>query len=155
MELSAHYDCGTDDGIVLTSRVENGEISEHVGERALGRVALDEVKSNDGTVIFPKNHMFTEKDLKTIEDEDIDQIAVRSVLTCKEKYGFCAKCFGRDLARGTLVSVGEAVGLLLNQLGSQVLSLQCVLSTLVVRQLQVHRLTKLKLRQLVLLNLKM
>jgi DNA-directed RNA polymerase subunit beta' len=103
-------DCETDDGIVLTSRVENGEITEHVGERALGRVALDEVKSNDGTVIFPKNHMFTEKDLKTIEDEDIDQIAVRSVLTCKEKYGFCAKCFGRDLARGTLVSVGEAVG---------------------------------------------
>jgi DNA-directed RNA polymerase subunit beta' len=56
-----------------------------------------------------------EKDARLIEDEDIDQISVRSVLTCKEKYGFCAKCFGRDLARGNLVSVGEAVGVIAAQ----------------------------------------
>jgi DNA-directed RNA polymerase subunit beta' len=103
-------DCETDDGIVITSRVENGEITEHVSERVLGRVALEPVLRSDGSELFPKNHMFVEADMQVLEDEDVDQIAVRSVLTCREKYGFCARCFGRDLARGTLVSVGEAVG---------------------------------------------
>ena len=107
------HDCETDDGIVLTSRIENGEISQHVSRRALGRVTLEPVIGKDGeTELFPVNHMFTEKDIPTLEDEDIDQISVRSVLTCKEKYGFCALCFGRDLARGNMVSVGEAVGVI-------------------------------------------
>jgi DNA-directed RNA polymerase subunit beta' len=109
------HDCGTDKGILVTSRIENGEISEHVGERVLGRVALEPVLAKDGSTLFEKDHMFTEKDMETIENEDIDQIHVRSVLTCQEKYGFCAKCFGRDLARGTLVSVGEAVGVVAAQ----------------------------------------
>jgi len=108
-------DCGADEGIVLTSRVENGEISEHVSERVLGRTALEPVEASDGTTIFERNHMFTEVDIEKIEAGDIDQISVRSVLTCKEKYGFCATCFGRDLARGTLVSVGEAVGVVAAQ----------------------------------------
>ena len=107
-----NHDCGADDGIVLTSRVENGEISQHVGKRALGRIALTPIMAKDGSELFPRNHMFGEADIATIEAEDIDQISVRSVLTCKERYGFCALCFGRDLARGTLVSVGEAVGVI-------------------------------------------
>ena len=110
-----NFDCGTDDGIVITSRIENGEITEHVSHRVLGRTALDEIKTPSGDLLFKKNHMFVEADSQTIEDEEIDQIAVRSVLTCNERYGFCAKCFGRDLARGKMVSVGEAVGVIAAQ----------------------------------------
>jgi DNA-directed RNA polymerase subunit beta' len=108
-------DCGTEDGIVMTSRIENGEIAEHLSQRVLGRVALDPIHSKSGEVIFAKDHLFTEKDVTTIEDEDIDQIKVRSVLTCREKYGFCSKCFGRDLARGKMVSIGETVGVIAAQ----------------------------------------
>ena len=96
-----NYDCGTEDGIVLTSRIEAGEIAEHISSRVLGRSAAEDVVTDDGQTIFKKGHLFTEKDVATIEDNDIDQIKVRSVLTCEEKYGFCATCFGRDLSRGT------------------------------------------------------
>ena len=109
------FDCGTEEGIVVTSRVENGEIVEHVSSRILGRVALEPVLAKDGSILFDKDHMFIEKDVETLENEDIDQVSVRSVLTCKEKFGFCARCFGRDLARGKLVSVGEAVGVIAAQ----------------------------------------
>jgi DNA-directed RNA polymerase subunit beta' len=109
------YDCGTEEGITLTSRVDNGEITDHVAGRVLGRTALEPVLAKDGSVLFPKNHLFGEKDVEIIEKEDIDQITVRSVLTCKEKFGFCATCFGRDLARGKLVSIGEAVGVIAAQ----------------------------------------
>jgi DNA-directed RNA polymerase subunit beta' len=108
-------DCETSDGIILTSRIESGEIAEHIAERVLGRVAASPVLKNDGNELFPKDHMFTEKDVKTLIDEDIDQIKVRSVLTCKTRWGFCAKCFGRDLARGSLVSIGETVGVIAAQ----------------------------------------
>lgn len=108
-------DCNADDGIVLTSRVDAGEIVEHVSKRVLGRVSLFDIKGKDGSVIFPRNHMFIERDMKKIQDEDIDQIAVRSVLRCKERHGFCALCFGRDLARGKLVSIGETVGVIAAQ----------------------------------------
>ena len=108
-------DCGSEDGIVITSRVENGEISEHVSHRVLGRTALEPIMAKDGSVLFERNHMFIENDTDAIEDEEIDQIAVRSVLTCNERYGFCATCFGRDLARGKMVSVGETVGVIAAQ----------------------------------------
>lgn len=110
-----NYDCGTEDGIVLTSRIEAGEIAEHISSRVLGRSAAEDVVTDDGQTIFTKGHLFTEKDVATIEDNDIDQIKVRSVLTCEEKYGFCATCFGRDLSRGHLVSVGEAIGVIAAQ----------------------------------------
>ncbi|MBD66794.1 MAG: DNA-directed RNA polymerase subunit beta' [Halobacteriovoraceae bacterium] len=110
-----NHDCGTEDGITLTSRIESGEIAQHLSHRVSGRVALEPVLAKDGSTLFDKDHMFTEKDIETIEAEDIDQIAVRSVLTCKEKYGFCALCFGRDLARGKMVSVGETVGVIAAQ----------------------------------------
>ncbi len=108
-------DCGTNDGIVLTSRIESGEITEHVSHRVLGRVAATDIPGKDGNVAFKAGHLFIERDMETIEEEDIDQIKVRSVLTCDTKYGFCAKCFGRDLARGHLVSVGETVGVIAAQ----------------------------------------
>jgi DNA-directed RNA polymerase subunit beta' len=73
------------------------------------------VKGKTGNTLFPRNHLFTEKDVNTIMSEEIDQIRVRSVLTCKEKHGYCALCFGRDLSRGKLVSIGEAVGIIAAQ----------------------------------------
>lgn len=108
-------DCDATDGVTLTSRIESGEIVEHISERVMGRVNLEDIQDSDGKVIFPRNHMFTEKDNDSITDNDIDQIKVRSVLTCRENYGFCARCFGRDLARGNLVSVGETVGVIAAQ----------------------------------------
>jgi DNA-directed RNA polymerase subunit beta' len=108
-------DCGADDGVMVQSRIEAGEIVEHVAERILGRVALEDLKGKDGSAIFKRNHLFVEKDVALLKAEEVDQIKVRSVLTCKEKYGFCALCFGRDLARGKLVSDGEAVGIIAAQ----------------------------------------
>lgn len=108
-------DCDTEDGILITSRIEAGEIVEHVSKRILGRVACNDISGRDGKILFPRNYLFTEKDIKKIQEEDVDQIKVRSVLTCKEKYGFCSLCFGRDLARGQLVSIGESVGVIAAQ----------------------------------------
>ena len=108
-------DCDSQDGIILVSRVEAGEIAEHVASRVLGRVSLEDLKGKTGNTLFPRNHLFTEKDVALITSEEIDQIKVRSVLTCKEKYGYCALCFGRDLSRGKLVSQGEAVGIIAAQ----------------------------------------
>ena len=108
-------DCDATDGIILTSRIESGEIAEHVASRVLGRVSLEDLKGKNQQVLFPRNHLFTEKDVASIMTEEIDQIRVRSVLTCKEKYGYCALCFGRDLSRGKLVSIGEAVGIIAAQ----------------------------------------
>ena len=109
------HDCGTDDGITLTSLIESGEIVQHVSDRVLGRVSAEPVNDSEGTQLFEAGHLFTEVDVETIIDNEVDQIKVRSVLTCQEKHGFCAMCFGRDLARGKLVSVGEAVGIIAAQ----------------------------------------
>ena len=108
-------DCGTTDGITLTSRIDAGEIVEHVSQRVMGRVSAQAVVNASGEEIFPRNHMFNEADTDVLLAQEIDQIKVRSVLTCREKHGFCAHCFGRDLARGKLVSVGEAVGVIAAQ----------------------------------------
>jgi len=108
-------DCGATDGVTLTSRVEAGEVVEHVADRAMGRVIAQAIVNANGDELFPRNYMLTEKDLKVLKDNEVDQIKVRSVLTCKEKHGFCAHCFGRDLARGKLVSIGETVGVIAAQ----------------------------------------
>jgi DNA-directed RNA polymerase subunit beta' len=109
-----NVDCGSTEGIILTSRVEAGEIVEHVAERIMGRVLTEEIVKDD-KVVFERNHLFTEYDSDKIKAEGIDQVKVRSVLTCNEKYGFCSLCFGRDLARGHLVCNGEAVGVIAAQ----------------------------------------
>ena len=81
----------------------------------MGRVTAQAIVNGAGAEVFPRNHMLTEKDLKILKDQEVDQIKVRSVLTCKERHGFCAFCFGRDLARGKLVSIGETVGVIAAQ----------------------------------------
>jgi DNA-directed RNA polymerase subunit beta' len=110
-----NYDCNSTDGIILESRIDAGEIVEHVTERVMGRTTAQSVTGYDGGEVLPKNHLITETDRDHLMDKKVDQIKVRSVLTCNEKYGFCAMCFGRDLARGTLVSIGETVGVIAAQ----------------------------------------
>jgi DNA-directed RNA polymerase subunit beta' len=108
-------DCGSTDGMLLTSRIEAGEIVEHVSERVMGRSLTEDIVDKDGKILFARNHLFVEKDKAVIIDNDVDQIKVRSVLTCNTRHGFCARCFGRDLARGGLVCVGETVGVIAAQ----------------------------------------
>ena len=109
-------DCGTLDGIEVESLVEGGEIIESMRERILGRVALEEIRdpfSND--VIVKGNEEIDETLADRIEDIGIDKVKIRSVLSCKSKQGVCALCYGRDLARGRLVNVGEAIGIIAAQ----------------------------------------
>ncbi|MGB0452309.1 MAG: DNA-directed RNA polymerase subunit beta' [Bacteriovoracaceae bacterium] len=108
-------DCGSQDGVILTSRIEAGEVVEDVIERAMGRVLSTPIVDDTGAEIFPRNYLLTEKDVPKLKEHEVDQIKVRSVLTCDEKFGFCAHCFGRDLARGTMVSIGETVGVIAAQ----------------------------------------
>ncbi|MDA8162219.1 MAG: DNA-directed RNA polymerase subunit beta' [Desulfobacteraceae bacterium] len=106
-------DCGTIDGIELEHLIEAGEIIQHLGERILGRVALvDVLDPVTGEVLVGANEEIDEEAVKRIEDAGISRIEIRSVLTCRSPYGVCAKCYGRDLARGRLVAIGEAVGII-------------------------------------------
>ncbi|NWF91818.1 MAG: DNA-directed RNA polymerase subunit beta' [Syntrophaceae bacterium] len=110
------HDCGTMDGIDVMSLVEGGEIIESMKERILGRVALEDVKDPfTEEVIVKGNQEIDEALAERIEDAGIERVKIRSVLTCKSKRGVCALCYGRDLARGRLVNVGEAIGIIAAQ----------------------------------------
>ena len=109
-------DCGTLDGISMTSLVEGGEIIEPMAERILGRVALEDIKHPfEERVIVKANQEIDEDACKEIVDAGIDRVKIRSVLTCKSKKGICVLCYGRDLAKGRLVSIGEAIGIIAAQ----------------------------------------
>ncbi|MCE5275356.1 MAG: DNA-directed RNA polymerase subunit beta' [Syntrophaceae bacterium] len=109
-------DCGTLDGIVIEALVEGGEIIQNLGERILGRVALDDIRDlYSGEVIVPANAMIVEPHVKRIEDAGIEKVVIRSALSCRSKHGICAKCYGKDLARGRMVNIGEAVGIIAAQ----------------------------------------
>ena len=109
-------DCGTLDGIEVESLVEGGEIIESMKERILGRVALEEIRDPfSSEVIVKGNEEIDETLADRIEDIGIDKVKIRSVLTCKSKQGVCALCYGRNLARGKLVNVGEAIGIIAAQ----------------------------------------
>ena len=109
-------DCGTLDGIEVESLVEGGEIIESMKERILGRVALEEIRDPfSSEVIVKGNEEIDETLADRIEDIGIDKVKIRSVLTCKLKQGVCALCYGRNLARGKLVNVGEAIGIIAAQ----------------------------------------
>jgi len=109
-------DCGTLDGISMTSLVEGGEIIEPMAERILGRVALENIKHPfEERIIVKANEEIDEEACKEIVDAGTDKVKIRSVLTCKSKRGICALCYGRDLARGRLVSNGEAIGIIAAQ----------------------------------------
>ncbi len=106
-------DCGTVDGIEIEHLMEGGEIIQRLGERILGRVALmDILDPVTGDVLVKANEEIDEAAVQRIEDAGITKVEIRSVLTCRAPYGVCAKCYGRDLARGSLVAPGEAVGII-------------------------------------------
>ncbi|MBI3752972.1 MAG: DNA-directed RNA polymerase subunit beta' [Deltaproteobacteria bacterium] len=114
--IIAEDDCGTLDGIYMSSLVEGGEIIEPIGERLLGRVALEDVVDPfTGNSIVKENEEINEDNVAKIEEAGIDKVKIRSVLTCRSKRGICAKCYGRDLARGKMVDMGEAVGVIAAQ----------------------------------------
>ena len=107
------YDCGTLDGIYMSSLVEGGAIIERVSDRVLGRVVCDDVADPyTGEVICKANEELNEEKVKKIEQSGIEKLKIRSVLTCKTKDGVCVLCYGRDLARGKMVNIGEAIGVI-------------------------------------------
>ncbi len=109
-------DCGTLDGIEAEPLMEGGEVIQHVGDRILGRVALDDiVDPYTDTILVHANEEITEGEVELIDKAGIDRIKIRSVLTCQAKRGVCAKCYGRDLGRGHMVNQGEAVGIIAAQ----------------------------------------
>ena len=109
-------DCGTLDGLLVSALTEGGEIIEHIGDRILGRVALDDILDPlTGEVLVPANTEIDENLVAKIEESGLEKVKIRSVLTCQSKRGICAKCYGRDLARGHLVNLGEAVGVIAAQ----------------------------------------
>ena len=110
------HDCGTSKGLAVEQLTESGEIIESLSERVLGRVTAKEVRDpvND-SVLIPARTVLDEALVQKIEDAGIEKVEIRSVLTCVMPRGICALCYGRDLARGKLVNLGEAVGVIAAQ----------------------------------------
>tara|TARA_B100000925_G_scaffold82755_1_gene58921 strand:+ start:983 stop:5290 length:4308 start_codon:yes stop_codon:yes gene_type:complete len=109
-------DCGTLRGITVESLKKNEEVVEKLGDRVIGRVALfDVINPNDGKVIVEAGQEILDHHVKQIENSPIDKIEVRSPLTCEAKKGICAKCYGRNLANGKMVQIGESVGVIAAQ----------------------------------------
>ena len=114
--IVTEYDCGTMDGIYVSSLVEGGEIIEPMVERILGRVALEDIKDPfTDEIIVRANHEINEEAVQKIADAGLDLVKIRSVLTCESSHGVCALCYGRDLARGRIADIGEAVGVIAAQ----------------------------------------
>jgi len=109
-------DCGTVHGITMQSLIEGGDVVEPLRERVLGRVTAEDVfVAGSDEVAIPRGTLLDEKWVATLEDMSIDHLYVRSPITCESRYGVCSACYGRDLARGHRVNVGEAVGVIAAQ----------------------------------------
>jgi DNA-directed RNA polymerase subunit beta' len=109
-------DCGTDNSLLLTPLVEGGDVVEPLRERVLGRiVAIDVTKPGTDEVIAPYGTLLDEDWVDRLEQHGVDEIRVRSPITCENRYGVCAACYGRDLARGHMVNAGEAIGVIAAQ----------------------------------------
>ena len=109
-------DCGTVDGLEISHYIKAGDVKQRVHERALGRMTMfDVLDPATEEVLIPANTIIDEHYAQVIEDSGISSLMIRSTLTCQSKYGVCAHCYGRDLARGHLVNVGETVGIIAAQ----------------------------------------
>jgi DNA-directed RNA polymerase subunit beta' len=109
-------DCGTIDGIEVEALLEAGEIIQRLSERILGRTALEDIVDPVNAEILVKAAQeIDEQAVKTIEDAGVEKVAIRSVLTCRSRRGVCAMCYGRDLAYGKLVEIGQAIGIIAAQ----------------------------------------
>ncbi|WP_312706731.1 DNA-directed RNA polymerase subunit beta' [Stenotrophomonas sp.] len=110
-------DCGTTEGLIMTPIVEGGDVVEPLKDRVLGRVVAEDVflPGNDEDPIVTRNTLLDEAWVAKLEDAGVQTIKVRSTISCESAFGVCARCYGRDLARGHLVNIGEAVGVIAAQ----------------------------------------
>ncbi|MGH1472707.1 MAG: DNA-directed RNA polymerase subunit beta' [Cellvibrionaceae bacterium] len=109
-------DCGTDEGLTMAPVIEGGDIIESLGDRILGRiVARDVLRPGTDEILVPAGTMIDEAWVDRVEEMSIDEVMVRSPITCETRYGICSQCYGRDLARGHRVNTGEAVGVIAAQ----------------------------------------
>jgi len=110
-------DCGTKHGLTMTPIVEGGDVVEPLSERVLGRIVAEDVflPGNDEDAFVTRNTLLDEKWVKKLEDASVQSILVRSTITCESGFGVCSLCYGRDLARGHTVNIGEAVGVIAAQ----------------------------------------
>lgn len=114
--IISEVDCGTQKGLVMQSIVDSGQVVSSLGQRILGRIALNDIMHpSSKEVLVEGGRMIVENDVDIIEKSGIQSVKIRSALTCETRFGVCAKCYGRDLARGTLVNQGEAVGVIAAQ----------------------------------------
>ncbi|MGC1439449.1 MAG: DNA-directed RNA polymerase subunit beta', partial [Burkholderiaceae bacterium] len=109
-------DCGTTNGVAMKALIEGGEVIEALRDRILGRVVItDVIHPETQETLYEPGYLLDESAVETIEQLGIDEVRVRTPLTCATRYGLCASCYGRDLGRGSLVNVGEAVGVIAAQ----------------------------------------
>ena len=109
-------DCGTSGGVVKETLVEGGEVVVPLSDLVLGRVLVDDISDPESdNIMIKKGKMLDEKDIALLDENSINEVLVRSPVTCETRYGICATCYGRDLGRGHLVTVGEAVGVIAAQ----------------------------------------
>src|SRR5262249_61844281 len=109
-------DCGTMDGIEITPLMEGGEVIERLGDRVLGRVALEDIRDPfTKEMLVRANQEIDEDKVRAIDEAGLERGKMRSVLICQSRYGVCSMCYGRDLARGHIVNMGEAIGVIAAQ----------------------------------------
>jgi DNA-directed RNA polymerase subunit beta' len=109
-------DCGTENGLILTPMIEGGDVVEPLRERVLGRVlANDAVKLSTNEVVAKAGTLMDEHWVDVLDESGVDEVVVRSAISCDNRYGVCAACYGRDLGRGHIVNIGEAVGVVAAQ----------------------------------------
>ena len=110
-------DCGTTNGLMVSPLVEGGDVVEGLGERVLGRVVVEDVlkPGGKGAVLLPAGTLIDEDLVRLLEQQGVDQVMVRSPITCDTRYGVCSMCYGRDLARGRIINIGEAIGVMAAQ----------------------------------------
>src|SRR5689334_6112245 len=113
--IISEFDCGTVDGLYVESIVEAGEVVEPLRDRIVGRVSLEQIKDYEGNVIVDFNQEINEDLAASIQAAGIERVKIRSVLTCESRRGVCIRCYGRNLATGRLVEMGEAVGVIAAQ----------------------------------------
>ena len=113
--IISEWDCGTVDGIYVESIEEAGEVVEPLRDRIVGRVSLEQIKDYEGNVIVDVNQEINEDLAAAIQAAGIERVRIRSVLTCESRRGVCVRCYGRNLATGRVVEMGEAVGVIAAQ----------------------------------------
>ena len=114
--IVTEVDCGVGEGITVSSLVEGGEVIQHLEERLLGRYTVEKIKDPiNKELVVDKNVELTDELVQKVIDAGVDRVKIRSVLTCQSKFGICGHCYGRDLARGEEIEIGEAVGIIAAQ----------------------------------------